>query len=104
MPRLRVVADYDCWPIWDEEGEMNQPSDYPLSQEIIDRFAKWQAQYNSLLNLADPSAIGFKTNEEALAFEGEGRELAQRMQEELGAAYTIFYRNEPVQVPAAANG
>jgi hypothetical protein len=99
MPKLRVVADYDCWPIWDEEGEMNQPSDYPLSQETIDRFDKWQAQYDSLLNLADPYAMGFKTSEEADAFEREGLELAQRMQAELGASYTIFYHDEPVQVP-----
>ena len=101
MSRLRIVPDYDCWPIWDEEGEMNQPSDYPLSQETIERMDKWQAKIDSKLNLADPELTGFKP-EEWEAFQEEGRELARRMQEELGNEYEIWYRNERAQVPAAA--
>lgn len=97
---LRLLADYDCDPLWDPDAaDYVSPSELPLSSELVSRLDRWQAQYDSLLNLADPYAMGFRTREEADAFEKEGLELARRVQKELGANYAIFYRDEPVQVP-----
>lgn len=99
MPKLRIVADYSCWPIWDEEGEMNEPSDYPLSKKTIDGLNQWQAKIDATLDLVNGEQSGFKTKQEWDAFEQEGRQLAQQMQEELGEEYEIWYHNERVQVP-----
>jgi hypothetical protein len=101
MPKLRIVADYSCWPIWDEEGEMNEPSDYPLSQETIDGLNQWQAKMDATLDLDIGQNSGFKSKQEWEAFQAEGRELALRMQQELGDEYEIWYHNERVQIPVA---
>ncbi|WP_036535410.1 hypothetical protein [Neosynechococcus sphagnicola] len=98
MPKkLRLVADYNCDPLWDEEGEMREPSEFPLSQETIDGLNQWQTAYDAILNLQDPYAIAFPSPEAEAAWEQEGLALAKQLQEELGEEYEIHYNNQPVK-------
>jgi len=100
MKRIKLDAEYEYYALWDlEEAEYLEGSDLPLTQSLVDRLSKWQADYDATLDLEEPYNTGFKTLEARKAFEQEGLEIAEQMQSELGDGYEIYYRNERVKIP-----
>jgi hypothetical protein len=88
------MADYFAFPLWWEAphdpGNID-PLTLPLSSETIARLIEWADMYDATLNMDDPVASGFPDDDAELAFERAGILLWQRLREELGTAYEVWY-------------
>lgn len=94
MRRLKLMADYECHPLWGtvaaEIGDVD-PASLPISAALVADLAAWAAAYDATLDRADPAASGFATDEAAAAFRARGAVLARRLEAELGAGYEIVF-------------
>lgn len=94
MRRFKLMADYDCHPLWGmvdpEIGDVD-PASLPLSKELVADLAAWAAAYDATLDRDDPAASGFATPTAEAAFRAEGARLAGRLSAELGAGYEIVF-------------
>lgn len=92
MRRLRLMADYDCHPLWgtaaDEIGDVD-PASLPISAGLVADLAHWAATFDATLVRDDPGRSGFPSAETADAFRAAGEGLAARLRAELGADWTI---------------
>lgn len=96
MIRLKVMPDYECFPLWDEgalpENNPNlDPRKLPLSQCLVDDLLAWAGQFDATLKRDDPAASGFSTAAEDRRFQDEGRQLAKRVADELGSSAIVRY-------------
>ena len=101
MPKhIKLMADYDCYPLWsmapDHVSNIN-PETLSLSAEIKLRLQQWAKAYDETLNRDDPASSGFKSEDDAVAFEEEGMRLWQCLCQELGPAYEVVYFSESSQ-------
>lgn len=95
MIRIKLMADYQCFPLWgaDEENLGNiSPHSLPISEKLKEDLIEWGNQYDLTLNLDDPANSGFKDENAELHFRKFGEQLLQRLQIELGRGYSIFLR------------
>lgn len=94
MRRLRLMADYDCHPLWgtaaDEIGDVD-PASLPISAGLVADLASWAARFDATLSRDDPARSGFASAEAATAFRAEGERLAARLRDELGAGWEIVH-------------
>lgn len=89
---LKLMTDYDCFPLWDVNDGLNiVPDSLPLPEEIKLRLERWAKYYDETLSRDDPLSSKFRSEEEELAFENEGKALWQILKEELGADYKVIY-------------
>lgn len=99
--QLELMADYDCYPLWEHENndlvDNPSPATLPLSSETIARLEKWADDYDSILNRSDPALSGFPNKEQEEAFEIEGINLWLKLKEELGTDYEIVYFSHKLQ-------
>ena len=100
LRRIKLMADYDCYPLWsmepDHVGNIN-PKTLSLSPETKLRLQQWAKAYDETLNRDDPASSGFKNEDDAVAFEEEGLHLWQRLRQELAPEYEIAYFSESSQ-------
>lgn len=97
MRKLKLMADYDCWPLWEagkEVGNVN-PEELPLSDELKSRLQAWAEQYDQTLNRLDLASSGFVDLRTRKHFENEGALLCKQLQAELGDAFEVEYRRPP---------
>ncbi|ROT97598.1 hypothetical protein EB810_06020 [Altererythrobacter sp. FM1] len=93
-PKIKLMADYDCWPLWGLSAVGNiDPDTLSLSEATKEALAKWAQDYNETLNRADPIQSGFKNSEEALAFNIEGWRLWKCLQSELPEFKVLYFDN-----------
>ena len=66
MKIIKVMADYQCYPIWNmspsEYSDMS-PDELPISQGLKDRLYAWAHAFDATLNLEYPPDSGFKSEE-----------------------------------------
>jgi hypothetical protein len=94
MDELRVLPDYDCFPLWlrSSDGYSNDdPASFGLSQALGDALLAWADEYDATLNRDDPASSGFKTQADLDAFVASGRELATQVAREVAGRYTVTY-------------
>ena len=97
--RITLMADYECPPLWHAGGDTVGPIDpeaLPLSEALQRDLWAWAARYDASLNPDDPAASGM-TEADAAAFADDGRALWQRLQDELGAGYTVLFYDPAAQ-------
>ncbi|NER26259.1 MAG: hypothetical protein F6J89_00965 [Symploca sp. SIO1C4] len=93
--KIKLMADYNYYPIWDmEEPDNINPHELPLQEETIKRLLNWSKAYDNILNLNDPSSSDFVDEMERQEFEKEGVKLWQKLQKELKPNYSVFYFSE----------
>lgn len=93
MINIRLMCDYQCWPLWWDEGQQPgviNPASLPLAQETVERSLAWAAMYDGLLNWDDPASSAWGEGEQE-AFEQEGLALWRRLRHELGPEYHVLY-------------
>lgn len=57
---LRLAPEYQCWPLWDDESGSNvNPDILGLSDELVNRIARWDAVYQKGYKPDDPPSSGF---------------------------------------------
>lgn len=109
MKRIKVMADYHCWPLWeagDELGDID-PASLPISDELRAGLLEWAREFDAILNAEDPAASGFPSPAAKRQFDKDGRSLAGQLASELRETHEVLYysvRNasvEPVPVVGA---
>lgn len=92
MRKIKVMADYQCHPLWDVSPEMYgdvDPNTLPISADLIQQLADWAREFDETLNMSDPASSGFKSAEAEAAFKVKGVKIAEQLQKELGADFLI---------------
>lgn len=92
MRTLKLMADYDCFPLWEASpGQVGNidPETLNISAELKGDLAEWARFFDQTLNRDDPANSGFASTEAENAFKMQGRTLGERLQTELGAAYVV---------------
>lgn len=92
MRTLKLMADYDCFPLWEATpGQVGNvdPGSLPISKQLQTELAAWGQMFNHTFNQDDPQNSGFVCTEEEEKFKVMGRALGQRLQAELGVDYLI---------------
>lgn len=95
MKILKLMADYQCHPLWDmspdEYGDID-PCGLPISKELQLRLSKWASTYDETLDIDYPPNSGFKSEELEREFKQEGERLAESLRNELGPDFSIFLK------------
>lgn len=89
QPRvIRLMADYGCWPLWEEGGVNLDPAGLPIDQDLKSDLDGWARRFDELLKWDDPAGTFVDPDEDA-DFEAEGRRLAGRLRIALGDAWVV---------------
>lgn len=93
MRTIRLMADYECWPLWEPEGDPYpvEPESLPLLVLLREQLWSWAAVYDATLNRADPASSGFSSETERQKFIQDGSALQRQLQDELGDDYEVTY-------------
>lgn len=82
--RVKVLADYDCHPLWaldeDNYGDF-PPETLGLSEALTADLKAWADAYSASLNREDPTS-NYWTEEQYLAHDAQARPLAVRLARE----------------------
>jgi hypothetical protein len=92
MRKIKVMADYQCHPLWDASPGMYgdiDPSTLPISTQLKQNFSDWARVFDETLDMSDPASSGFKNSVEEAAFKARGVQLAEQLQNELGADFLV---------------
>lgn len=101
MDFLKLMPDYDCWPLWwgknsHKVGNVN-PSTLKLSKSLIKELSDWSDKFNQILDRTDPLKSTFSSKSELISFEINGVKLWKKLKDELGSAFTISYYSIKLQ-------
>lgn len=92
MRNIKLMADYECFALWDEDSVDNlNPDELPISEELKYRIHRWEDAFDATLNRADPANSGFYTRDDLRRFDEEGLELWRQLRLELGDEYDVRY-------------
>ncbi|HRD27731.1 MAG TPA: hypothetical protein PLO65_05470 [Caulobacter sp.] len=93
MRSLRLMADYQCFPLWEASpglvGNVD-PATLPLSADLRADLLAWAAAFDATLDLDDPARSGFTEAASRARFRLEGESLGQRLREELGPGWPVI--------------
>ena len=106
--KIRLQDEYDWFSLFldtedFDDSEYMDPSDLPLSQELIKDILDWEETFNAQIDRQIGQNSGFKTDQEQKAFDARGPVFARRLQAELGSEYEVYYQQEPVFVTMASS-
>ena len=93
MRTLKLMADYDCWPLWEskpDELDNIDPRRLPISTELAADLVKWSEDHDAILNKDDPASSGFTSREAQEQWIERGATLAERLRAELGSNYAVI--------------
>lgn len=96
MIPLRLMAEYECHPVWlgPPEDVENVPADVlGISQGLAASIDDWAETYEATYRPDDPISSGFADEDSKRDFAEKGASLAARLQEELGQGYRVTYFN-----------
>lgn len=92
MRNIKVMADYQCHPLWElspgECGDID-PNTLPISEELKQKLTDWAALFDETLDISDPANSGFKSGEVESDFKAQGIKLAEQLQKELGPGFLV---------------
>lgn len=92
MREIKLMADYQCFPLWEASpgivGNID-PASLPISLGLKNLLHEWSGEYDATLNLEDPALSGFCSDAAHAEFQRKGQFLAAALQAELGEGYRI---------------
>lgn len=92
MKNIKLMADYECFALWDEDDIDNlSPDELPISAELKAKIHLWEDAFDATLKRSDPASSGFETNDDLRKFDDEGKELWRCLRQELGDEYSVSY-------------
>ena len=89
---MKLMADYDCYPLWGEDGENIDPSSLGLSETLTRDLNAWAKSYDATLNQDDPLKSGFASEDAERLFQEEGARLHLLLQRELGGEINVLFQ------------
>src|SRR5665647_1515482 len=97
MNKIKLMADYETSPVWDEgpggPGDIDLET-LPISIDLRADLLAWSDRFDATLDQDYPPDSGFATPEEEQQFVADGAALAARLVDELGTDWQVDY--EPV--------
>ena len=92
MRNLALMAEYDCFAIWDKDAPDNLNADVlPISESLKTRIHAWETTFDGTQVRDDPDASGFSTESALREFDEEGRKIWKCLIGELGNDYFVRY-------------
>ena len=93
MKTIRLMADYECWPLREPGGDPYpvEPESLPISALLREQLWSWAAVYDATLNRADPASSGFSSEVERQKFIRDGSALRRQLQDALGDDFEVRY-------------
>ena len=89
---LRLMADYECYPIWDPASMANvDPATLDLPPDLATALRAWGDEYTATLDRSNPAASGFPDVPSARSWLRTGDELAARLRAE---GFSVDYFHE----------
>nr|WP_199041925.1 hypothetical protein [Dyella sp. ASV24] len=92
MRIIKVMADYQCFPLWEASpgvvGNID-PEDLPISLKLKSELLEWASKYDQTLDDDYPPDSGFETPAEEEAFKEQGRQLAKKLKHDLGNQFEV---------------
>jgi Cysteine-rich CPCC len=98
---IQVRASVDVSPLGhhDPDGyRVIEIQSEPITNDLMSELKAWNDDFHSVLD-GWPARGGFRSEANAEAFVGRGRELAARLQTELGPTHHVEYYAEPIRPP-----
>jgi hypothetical protein len=93
MRTLKLMADYQCFPLWEVSpggGRNIDPNILSISDLLRHELMDWAEEYDRTLNFEDPAISGFPNADAVSAFKAEGVRLADKLREELGSSFHVM--------------
>lgn len=103
MRRLRLMADYECHPLWEsqEEGLHHvDPFELAIPEQLAEALTEWAGQYTASLNQSDPTRPGFGTGRRRTGGFGGGRHSRRSFEARGSTSATSTRGNRPELVAA----
>ena len=93
MRTLKLMPDYDCFPLWEvgspeHSGDVD-PNSLPISPALKTKLLEWARRFDRTLNRSDPVGSGFHDAEEEAQFWREGAALGELLRKEFGFGYSV---------------
>jgi len=84
VPTLRLMADYECYPLWGSEGGLRNlnPLDLPITGDLATALTEWADEYTATMERTNPRISGFLDVAAAEAWLSAGAELANRLRQQ----------------------
>lgn len=96
MSAIKLMPDYDCYPLWyyesDDVGVIN-PEELGLPEQLVKDLLAWADAFDDTLNRSDPIKSGFATQAAHEDFVKQGLALAQQLKQVLPDT-PIYYFND----------
>jgi hypothetical protein len=92
MRNLALMAEYDCFAVWDRDAPDNLNADVlPISDDLKGRIHAWERAFAHTQVKDDPDASGFSDPRALAEFDQEGTRIWKSLIEELGDEYFVSY-------------
>jgi hypothetical protein len=94
MRQLKLMAEVQCWPLWQDEPDAFDnvdPATLGLSARLLEQLTRWTDRWDAQYDLQGrPPAIEWAAGEFE-RFDQEGMELWKDLQQELNGRYRVVY-------------
>lgn len=94
MKRLKLLAEYDCWPVWDISGDDTKdinPRLLNISSELVDLLNEWASDFETTFDDEYPPDSGFSSEEKEKEFLRKGDIIFQLLKEQLSGDTEVIY-------------
>lgn len=94
MKAIKLMPDYNTFPLWHYEGEevgAIDPIQLPLTGHLPERLTRWAKWYDTTLNQEYPPDSGFRSVGELIAFDKEGVLLWRDLRLALAKEYKVVF-------------
>jgi hypothetical protein len=89
---IRLMADYECYPLWDQHGNVD-PFDLTITLELANALLAWAEEYTETLDRSNPPASGFVDIRAAERWLRKGARLAAQLRDQ-GYPVEYFHAGE----------
>ena len=102
MRSLKLMADYQCHPLWRDDWDPSADVSGPMIEEmaelglddgLIERLDAWARRFDSSLNWNDPGGPSLWNNQQWLDFYREGAVLATQTEACLKERFSVRYHH-----------
>lgn len=95
VPALRLMADYECYPVWNAEAATTNldPGGLEIPRDLATALTAWGDEYTATLNRSDPAVSGFTDERAAQTWLRTGAELAARLRAQ-GISVDYFHEGQ----------